>query len=147
MLEYGDIFLSSVTAENRKKLETLQNKGLHCALKRDNDASTNDMRDDVNLLKLKDRSKQHMLNFMFDMSQYNHNMQNNRTEGVKTRTSGKCLMKIKRPRTEKFKKSLAYHGPKKWNALPQNLQLSKSKGEFKLRLEARIIHKAKMPSE
>ena len=29
LLEYGDIFLSPITAKNRKKLQLLQNKGLH----------------------------------------------------------------------------------------------------------------------
>ena len=144
LLEYGDIFLSSATMENKKKLQTLQNKGLRCALQRDNDASTDDMHAEVNLLRLSYRREQHMLNFMFDMSQSEHNMQSTKTEGVRTRSSRKRLMKIKRPRTEKFKKSLAYCGPKKWNALSETLQLSGSKGEFKSKIEAHMIQKMKL---
>ena len=113
LLEYGDIFLSSATMENRKKLQILQNKGLRCALNKDKDVSTDELHSDVNLLKLRYRREQHLLNFMFDASQCESNMQSVRTTGVKTRSAGKKLMKIKRPRTEKFKKSLAYCGPQK----------------------------------
>ena len=70
LLEYGDIFLRSATVENMKKLQVLQNKGLRCALKKDKDASTDEMHDDVNLLKLRYRREQHMLYFMLDMSQF-----------------------------------------------------------------------------
>ena len=39
-------------------------------------------------------------------------------------------MKTKRPRTERFKKSLAYLGPKKWNQLPKGVQHAASKTVF-----------------
>ena len=35
ILEYGDIFLHSATQKIRKKLQTLQNKALRCALGKD----------------------------------------------------------------------------------------------------------------
>ena len=85
-----------------------------------------------------------MLNFMYDMSKFEHNMQNVRVEGVQTRSAKKNLMAIKRPKTEKFKKCLAYCGPKRWNALPEELQLAKSKGEFKTKLDAHMKQKAKL---
>ena len=43
ILEYGDVFLRAASAENRKRLQILQNKGLRCALNRGIDASTGDI--------------------------------------------------------------------------------------------------------
>ena len=31
IIDYGDVFLSAASKANRKKLQTLQNKGLRCA--------------------------------------------------------------------------------------------------------------------
>ena len=104
LLEYGDIFLSSATKENRKRLQVLQDKGLRCALNKDKDTSTDEMHNEVRLLQLKYRREQHLLNFMFDMSRFKDNMQNPNVDGVRTRSAKKYLMKIKRLRTEKFKK-------------------------------------------
>ena len=88
LLEYGDIFLNSATAEYRRKLQVLQNKGLRCALNRDADANTDELHEDVKMLRLKQR-RQHLLNFMFDMSQSECNMQSSRKEGVSTRSANK----------------------------------------------------------
>ena len=41
------------------------------------------------------------------------------------------MLKTKRPRLEKYKKSLAYHGPKKWNALPEDIQHETDKHLYK----------------
>ena len=48
-----------------------------------------------------------------------------------TRSYKKKLLKVKRPRTEKFKKSLAYLGWKKWNALPLDLHQAADRWEYK----------------
>ena len=52
------------------------------------------------------------------------------------------MLKIKRPRTEKFKKSLAYAGPKRWNDLPDDFHQTESKTEFKRLIFARSVAKA-----
>ena len=66
ILEYGDIFLSATTAENRKRLQILQNKGVRCALSRSSDYSSSDLHKEANLLKSKFRREQHLMNFMFN---------------------------------------------------------------------------------
>ena len=38
---------------------------------------------------------------------------------------------ISRPKTEKFRKGLAYNGPKKWNELPFDLHQAEDKWVFK----------------
>ena len=130
MLEYGDIFLTSATAENRKKLQTLQNKGLRCALMRDKDTSTDELHGEVKLLRLKYGREHHLLNCMYDVSEVESNIKTRDKTGVQTRSSNQTLLKFRRPRTEKYKKSLLYLGPKKWNALPINIQLAVSRTDF-----------------
>ena len=142
LLEYGDVFLSSATAENRKRLQVLQNKGLRCALNKGIETSTDELHDEADLLRLTSRREPHLLNVMFDMSQCEDKMLAPRTEGAVTRSSKKRLMKVKCPKTEKYKKSFAYRGPKRWNALPFDFHAVLSKGEFKTKIESHIKHKA-----
>ena len=112
MLEYGDVFLSASSIADRKKLQVLQNKGLRCALNRDKFASMTELHEDVDLLKLTFRREQHLLNYMFDVSKVESNLKDNKEVGVRTRSSKKKLLKTIKPRTEKFKKSFSYMGPK-----------------------------------
>ena len=131
ILEYGDIFLSATTAKNRKKLQVLQNKGLRCVFKVDTDVSTDDLHTEANLLKLSYRREQHTLNFMYDSSKKADNLTSRVADMVVTRSQKKKTLKVKRPRTEKFKKSLAYKGPSKWNALPLDIHQATDKFMYK----------------
>ena len=132
MLEYGDVFLSATTCLNRKRLQIIQNKGLRCALNKDIETSIDDLHVEANVLKLKFRREQHLLNFMFDRALDPKLLKTKPKHSIVTRSSRKRLMKLKRPYTEKFKKSLAYRGPKKWNALPETFHLSQTKAPYKL---------------
>ena len=59
--EYGDIFLHSATHKTRKKLQTLQNKALRCALEKEKLTRSDVMHKEANILKLKDRRHVHIL--------------------------------------------------------------------------------------
>ena len=69
ILEYGDIFLSAASGVNRKRLQILQNKGLHCAFGKGIETSTAELHTEAKLLKLRYRREQHLLNFMYDVAQ------------------------------------------------------------------------------
>ena len=62
IIEYGDVFLTATSAENRKRLQILQNKGLRCALNKGIETSNADLHAEANLLQLKYRREQHDLN-------------------------------------------------------------------------------------
>ena len=147
MLEYGDIFLVGATAENRKKLQILQNKGLRCALSKDRYASVTDLHEEARLLRSKSRREQHLLSYMYDMSQIGTNLKGERKVGVRTRSQNKKLMKIKKPHTEKFKRSLAYRGPNWWNRLPDKLHHVESRSLFNARLKSRLTEREKKRNE
>ena len=142
ILEYGDVFLTGASAVNRKRLQILQNKGLRCALNRDIQTSTSDLHAEASLLRLKFRREQHISNFMYDVAQDSANQKLRPKLSIKTRSSNKVLLRTKRPRTEKFKKSLAYTGPKKWNSLLANFHNAPSKAKYKRMVSDWVVLRA-----
>ena len=147
ILEYGDVFLCGASVADRKRLQILQNKGLRCALNLDIDTSRDDLHIKANLLRLKFRRKQHILNHMFYVAQVQSNLKPANKLSVKTRSSAKKLVKCKRPITEKFRKCLAYLGPKKWNNLPTELQHAQDKYTYKSLVSDWIGKRAILASE
>ena len=133
IIEYGDIFLVGTTAENRKKLQILQNKGLRCAL-REQDTSINKLHRKVQLQRLKYRRDQHLLSYMYDVAT-DDKQHKPKTCSIKTRSHNKKLLKICRPKTEKFKNSLAYRGPKKWNSLPEQYHHVTTRQQFNCKIK------------
>ena len=103
-IEYGDIFLVGPTVGNRKKLQTLQNKGLRCALDKEIETSIEDLHSEADILRLKFRREQHLLNFMFDMSGQEENVKKKINAGVTTRSQKRKLLKVSRLKSEKLKK-------------------------------------------
>ena len=99
ILEYGDIFFSAASAENRRKLQVLQNRGLRCTLNKGCYDSTAELHSDARLLKLSHRREQHTLNFIYDKAQNVANRKASSKSTINTRSSNKKLLKIKRPRT------------------------------------------------
>ena len=140
ILEYGDIFLYATTVRNRKRLQVLQNRGLRCALGLQMDTSTDELHAEANLLKLKYRRELHLLNFMYGAAKVEGNLRKGTAGAVVTRSQKKRTLMIKRPKSEKFKKSLAYVGPKKWNALPLDLHQAEDKRTYR-RLASNWINK------
>ena len=91
VLEYGDIFLHFAPQKIRKKLQTLQNKALRCALYRDKYTKSEDLHKDAKILKLKDRRHVHVLLHMFQLSQMSDFKlwRTYQPTGVRTRSSKK----------------------------------------------------------
>ena len=65
ILEYGDVFLSAVPLVSRKCLQTLQNKGLRCALNKGIETSSAELHKEAALGKLRFRRDQHLLNYIY----------------------------------------------------------------------------------
>ena len=138
LLEYGDIFLTGTTVDNRRKLQVLQNKGIRCALNRDRETSISDLHSEIQLSKLNKRRELHLLNYMFDLAQNDSNLKKLCNLGVKTRSHNKKLLKIRKPVTEKFKKSTAYKGPKNWNELPEEFHHLDTRKQFSGKMKLRL---------
>ena len=137
IMEYGDIFLHSATQVIRKKLQTLQNKALRCALNKDRYYCTVDLHREAKLLKLKDRRHMHMLLHMYQLAQMPDFKlwKSYQSTGVRTRSSKKKLITVRSPQNEKYKRSITYHGPRLWNSLPSKLQKIDSFENFKIQIK------------
>ena len=142
ILEYGDILLTATLNVNKKRLQILQNKGLRCALNKGIETSTDELHEKAKLLRLKYRREQHLMSFLYDQSKVPALLKLKVENMVTTRWSRKPLMKIKKTRTEKFKKSLAYVGPKRWINLPKTCHQGQTKSSFKLLVGKWIADKA-----
>ena len=104
ILEYGDIFLTATTQSNRKKLQTLQNRALKCALNKPHLTPSTEIHVAAKLNKLIVRKKHHILLHMYQKSKLpNFTQWKTNMGGVRTRLSKKRLMFQRKPRTEKFK--------------------------------------------
>ena len=119
--------MMAASVENRKRLQTLQKKGLRCALNKNAGYSSDEVHKKTSLHELNVRREEHLLNFMYDWSKDPKKLKNNALVGVSTRSSN--MLEIKKPRTEK---SFAYCGPKKWNSLPENFHQAGTKEAFKV---------------
>ena len=78
---------------------------------------------------------------MYDKSMIPGTQKHKVGHAVKIRSHRKRLLKVRRPRTEKYKNSFAYRGPKKWNSLPEAFHLSQSKAIYKSLVAARMVGK------
>ena len=135
ILEYGDIYLMSASKENRSKLQKLQNKALKCALDKEKRYNTTALHKEAKLDKLRFRRKFHMLQHMHHLSQLPNFSGWKAAALIRTRSSKKKLMKIKKPNLTKFQNSITYRGPRSWNALPEEIQKSENHIHFKMKLE------------
>ena len=75
---------------------------MHKRLYNDEFTSTTDLHTEARLKKLMYRREEHTLNLMFDLAQDPTHVKAAR-QGVSTRSQSKRLLKVKRPKTEKFK--------------------------------------------
>ena len=80
---------------------------------------------------------------MFDWAKGGNSPKKESNYLVKTRST-KITLKLKKLNTEKYKKSFAYKGPKKWNSLPEEFHQPITKHAFELMVENRITTKAKV---
>ena len=145
MIEYGDIYVSAASKENRKKLQVLQNKALKCALRKEQRYDTIALHNEAKLQPLRIRRKQHLLLHMFQLTKLpNYSGWRARTTTIKTRSSIKKQMKIRKPNLDKFLRSVTYQGPKQWNRLPVGLQKTEDYYLFKKKI---ITHLKPNPND
>ena len=111
ILEYGDIFLSSLSKQTRKAMQVLQNKALKIALNCRLRESTDNIHKEANLAKLEIRRKIHTLQFIF-RKKSNINLLVCNPSGRVTRSSNRIKFKLRKPVTEKYKACLSYMASK-----------------------------------
>ena len=131
IVEYGNIYMTSTLKKNRKKLQTLQNKALKCALKKDKKYNTKVLHAEANIDLLRVRRTRHTLQHIFQISQADNFTGWKARASIVTGTNKKKLMTLKKTNTKKFQRSITYRGPKLWNNLPLEIQKADSSTQFK----------------
>ena len=142
IMEYGDVYVPAAKQELRKKMQTLQNRALKCALSKDKRYSTQLLHTEARIKILKTRRKQHTFQHLFQISKHkDFQGWKKTTTTITTRQNVKHLMKIAKPNTTKYQKSLAYKGPKLWNTLTLELMEEESYETFKTKLGSYLKRK------
>ena len=122
LIDYGNIFLTSVTQEDRSDLQKLQNKILRCCINIVDPMDVNvvDMHDLVNVEFVDKRRTYNLLTVIHS------NVQNGKVDmldhNVNTRYNDGCEIDLIKPRNEHVRKSSLYTGMSAWNNLSLNLR-------------------------
>ena len=136
LLEYGNILLISTTVETRRKLQTLQNKALKCAMGLDPLTGTKEVHRLAKLDPLRIRRKKHILQLMHKQQHSQGpklwNKKRVQREGVRTRNSHRKLFAVKKCRKERYRKSITNKAPYLWNLMPNNIQDSPGTGSLQV---------------
>ena len=107
ILEYGDIFLTSLSKGTQKTMQVLQNKALKIALNYRQIERTNTIHQEARLAKLEVRRKIHTLHFVFRKKEQTQLLVKSPIGRI-TRSSKKTKFKLRKPVTEKYKACLSY---------------------------------------
>ena len=128
-IEYGNIVLNACTATELPKLQRMQNRCLRVALRRDQLSNVTDLHREASLLPLKYRINTSLLKILFDHSREPDNL-DVKVRGSSTRLHDGPIFPVPFPKSEGFKKSVAYYGPTLWNALPHHIRMASDKKYF-----------------
>lgn len=143
-LEYGAVFCMGSNCNLIDKLQKLLNKMLRICYKASYTHSTNDLHVQAKLLPLKIRRKIHLINLMFHVNKRNrmlHYTNDTRTTGQRVTRQGSLnkFVPCPFPRTEWFRKSVAYQGPKHWGILPVRFKNIEDSVNFKKAIKDHYI--------
>ena len=128
-IEYGNIVLNACTETELAKLQRMQNRCLRVALRRDQLSNVTDLHREASLLPLKYRINTSLLKILFDQSREPDNL-DVRVRGSSTRLHDGPIFPVPFPKSEGFKKSVAYYGPTLWHALPHHIRMASDKKYF-----------------
>ena len=95
--------------ESGKKLQKIENKALRCALNKDKFANIDALHYKAKLNRLSQRRTKQTVLFLHSLVAQAlkwHGIFNNNRQ-VKTRSADKLMFRLKKPRTEKFKKCIS----------------------------------------
>lgn len=140
-LDYGLLFMSSCHDSLLQRLQRLQNKVLKCALQLNRTAGTLQMHSTARVLLIKDRIRHNQLSLI------HHGVLNGldtfpmvNVLNTRTRSTDTPELKLIRPNTEHYRKSLFYSGLTEWNSLSSELKNCDTLSTFKHKLKSAILN-------
>lgn len=128
--DYCDFVLISSNQKALTKLQRLQNRALRICLNVNERTSTTYTHEETNTTKLNIRRISHLRNFMYKRSGNKSYIEDRH---LSTRNFSAPVMKVTRPKTDIFKRSVLYKGAIEWNALDVETRNIKTLSNFKHR--------------
>ena len=133
LIDYNDHFQMLWNAEKLSKLQKMQNWGLRIVFydrvpKLDED----ELHTKANVMKLKYRRTQHLVNITFHRSRQDHYLDK---RDMPTRQFAKVKFKVITPNIKKAFKSPNYLGAQLWDKLPLDTQTAPTFSEFKFKVK------------
>lgn len=128
-LEYGSLFCTGSNMSKLRRLQVLVNKSLRICLCLPRDSNVFKMHVEARILPLSIRRNITLLKLMYGIS-VKMNVDKHDT-GIITRSKKSATVPCHFPRTEAFKRSVAYQGPARWAKIPHEIKNVVSLDHFK----------------
>ena len=112
--DYGDIIYMFANKSELDKLERLQERCINVCTRTYGRDNINDIRAMYKLPTLEKRRNCHLNNFMYKR---NSNLVMNEDNDILTRSRTSKKIIVNKPNIEAYKRSIAYSGASRWNAL------------------------------
>lgn len=139
-LDYGCLFFSSCSSKSLNRLQTLQNRILKCALRKNSLFGTRMLHKSAGVLLINDRIRFNQLTLIqHDFMNGSNIFERQAVVNVNTRSTVIPTLTLSRPSTEQYRRSLFYNGVKDWNNIPLELKQSLSLQTFKIKLKRQIM--------
>ncbi len=146
-IDFGDIVYTTSSADNLKRLQTLQNTACKIILRRDNRAPTFKLHVDLNLLPLHLRRHIRVVCECF-MSVHEESyclrdffVPVVRPSGPRTRGVNRNIIKVPKCNTNAGQRAFSYTGPAVWNKVPPSFQSIESYESFKKAYSRYVLDK------
>ena len=100
----------------------------------DSQCDVSDLHREAKLNRLKHRRDKQLMLFLFPLVK--KAQLKVKRSSIRTRSSWKKNLRTKKKNTERFRKSIAYRGPKLWNSLDRETQCCENYHEFKTKVDS-----------
>lgn len=134
LFDVGDIFYDSANVSYLNKLQVLQNRATRVLLNLPSRQNTDEAHIKLNLLKLRDRIKLHLIQLAHWMTSKKEFL-NSRRLNTRAHVEGRKIITQDTPRRELYCNSFRYKTAKYWNSLPTSIHVLKHSDKDKKTLK------------
>lgn len=120
LLDYGDVFYQSTTQKGLDKLKMLQNRAIRIVAGLRKREPIDEEYRRMNIVPLVNRRFLHLLQHGRWIAKSGR-LVDNRGLSTRSHVSGRSILKIEAPKSERYRRSFIYRACKVWNSLHTNL--------------------------
>lgn len=128
-IEYGSVFCIGANKSSLDRLQKLVNRSLRICLRKPRDSSVFGLHTEAKVLPLRIRRNIVLMKLLYKLA-YKGQEAVSRVTGARTRSTASINLPIPFPKTEWFRRNIAYQGPSRWLNLPTFLRNIVAMEEF-----------------